>query len=113
MVDADVIETGVAIAQSESGYLFAVQMFGRPQSMSVEIKLTNRAETVLKYELGGRTFELDPRVTRTHEGCRLRDLAFRWTDSDGKEQPVEPKAGDHFVVTQQGAALRVEKEKKS
>jgi hypothetical protein len=48
-------------------------------------------------------------VTRTHEACRLRDLAFHWTDSEGKEQLVEPSDGDHFVITQEDESLRLEK----
>ena len=110
MVDPDVVETGLAIAQGESGYFFAVQMFGRPKSMSVEFEISNRSETAVKYKMGDKSFDLDPRVTRTHEGCRLRDLAFRWSDSDGKEQAVQPSDGDHFAVTQEGETLRLKKE---
>ena len=110
MVDPDVVETGVAIAQGESGYFFAVQMFGRPESMSIEFKITNHSGTVVKYKMGDQTFDLDLRVTRTHQGCRLGDLAFGWSDTDGKEQLVQPKAGDRFVATQEGEAVRIEKE---
>jgi uncharacterized protein YkwD len=111
MVDPDVVETGLAIALSESGYFFAVQMFGRPASMSVEFEIANQAEKTVQYQMGDKTFDLEPRVTRTHQACRLSDLAFHWPDADDKERLVQPNNGDRFVVTQEGDALRLRREK--
>jgi uncharacterized protein YkwD len=42
MLDPAVAQTGVAVAQSQdSGYYYAVQMFGRPKSKSIEFSLFN------------------------------------------------------------------------
>ena len=111
MVNPDVVETGLAIAQGESGYFFAVQMLGRPKSMSVEFQIANEAEKTVKYQMGDKSFDLEPRATRTHQACRLSDLAFRWPDADGKVRLVQPNNGDRFVVTQEGDALRLRREK--
>ncbi len=110
MVDPDVIEIGVAIAQSEGGYFFAVQDFGRPESMAVEVRISNRSETAVTYKMGDETFEIEPRVTRTHRACRLRDLAFRWSNENGREETVQPHDGDRFVVVQDGDGIRLRHE---
>ncbi len=98
MLDPDVTEIGVALAQSEqSGNYYAVQMFGRPRSMSIEFKLTNHADVTVEYALGDRTYSLPPRYTRTHQGCRLGELSVHWPGSQGSEA-VHPTNGDHYRI---------------
>ncbi len=111
MLDPDVIETGLAIAQGvDSGYFFAVQVFGRPKSKAVEFTITNDAPIAVEYKMGDRTFTLEPRHIRTHQVCRLRDLAFQWPDGQGESRTVQPNHGDHFVVTQEGEKLQLRKD---
>ncbi len=111
MLDPDVIETGLAITQGvDSGYFFAVQVFGRPKSKTVEFTITNEAPTTVEYKMGDRTFTLEPRHIRTHQVCRQRDLAFQWPDGKGESRTVQPNHGDHFVVTQEGETLQLRKE---
>jgi hypothetical protein len=70
MLDPDVTETGVALAQSpRSGRYYAVQMFGRPYALHAAFRITNRSNVTLRYTLGAESFELPPRVTRSHEQC--------------------------------------------
>jgi uncharacterized protein YkwD len=105
MLDPDVIETGVAVAQSpDTGYYYAVQMFGRPRSDRIEFQIANRSGETIRYQLGDKTFPLPPRYTRTHQRCRPGDLTFRWPD-DVKEDPktVRPHTGDRFVVERTAA----------
>ncbi len=110
MLDADVVETGVAVAQGrDNGYFFAVQMFARPKSLAVEFKITNESEVQAEYKMGDKTFVLPPRYTRSHEVCRVNDLAFRWPDAEGQEQTVRPANGDHFVIVQGGDELKLRK----
>jgi uncharacterized protein YkwD len=112
MLDPDVIETGLAIAQGvDSGYFFAVQVFGRPKSKAVEFTITNEAPIAVEYKMGDRTFTLEPRHIRTHQVCRPRDLAFQWPDGKGESRTVQPNHGDHFVVTQEGEKLQLRKDK--
>ncbi|MBN9119626.1 MAG: CAP domain-containing protein, partial [Planctomycetes bacterium] len=110
MLDPDVTETAVAVARSaKTGYYYAVQMFGRPRSLAIEFKIENRSGEPVRYAVGGRTFELPPRVTRTHTRCRPAEVTFRWP---GKEAgtAVKPANGDRFAVTKDGAAFAVKKE---
>jgi uncharacterized protein YkwD len=112
MLDPDVTEIGIAIAQgADHGYVFAVQMIGRPRSKTLEFEITNESQTTVEYRMGDETFSLAPGHGRTHQVCRPRDLVFQWPDAEGKEHLVQPKNGDHFVVVQDGETLELRKKK--
>jgi len=113
MVDPDATETAVAIARSaDSGYYYAVQLFGRPKSLSVQFQIANQSDATLSYQLGEQKFDLEPRYIRTHERCRPEKLAFQWPeDAKQKEEVVRPASGDKFIVEREGSAFRVKKEK--
>jgi hypothetical protein len=100
MLDPAVTEVGVAVAQSEqTGNYYAVQMFGRPQSQTVEFQITNQADAVIQYEVGGQMLSLPPQFTRTHQQCLTAALIMHW--SDGQEPTtVQPKNQDHYVIVQ-------------
>jgi uncharacterized protein YkwD len=104
MLDPDVVETGVAVARSANGTYYAVQMFGRPTSMEVVFKVTNRAGVPLSYTLDGQTYPLPPRVTRTHTVCRPPKIDFAWRKDEGPQgaeggDVFSPRGGSHYVVT--------------
>ena len=89
MLDPDVIETGLAIAQGvDSGYFFAVQVFGRPKSKAVEFTITNAAPIAVEYKMGDRTFTLEPRHIRTHQ-VRAGCATWRFSGPTAREK-VEP-----------------------
>ncbi|HJV62761.1 MAG TPA: CAP domain-containing protein [Albitalea sp.] len=107
MLEADAVETGVAVAHStRSGHYYAVQMFGRPAALRVAFRIANRSPARLHYELGGQTFDLPPRVTRTHEQCRADLLRLRLP---GERQPVtiEPTQGGRYVVERSASRFEV------
>ena len=109
MLDPDVTETGVAVVQSpRTSRYYAVQMFGRPRAMHVQFRIANRSGATLRYELGGETFRLPPRVTRTHEQCRAETLIVRLP---GASQPasVQPAHGDRYAIEQAGGRYRLTK----
>jgi uncharacterized protein YkwD len=100
MLNRHVTETGVAVAQSkDTGYYFAVQMFGRPRSDSIEFEVANQSGTTIEYEIGGRAFSLPPGYTRTHQGCVPEELVFQWPgEAEPQSEAVEPNDGDRFTV---------------
>jgi len=109
MLDPDVTQLGVAVARSEkTGYYYAVQDFGRPKSAAVVFKVENRAGEGVKYAIGDRTFDLAPRVIRTHTRCRPAELTFHWPG--GKTEPVKPAAGERLLVTKGKGGFTVKKE---
>ena len=77
MLEPDATETGVAVARNpESGYFFAVQMFGRPKSLAIEFRIANRSGETVRYRVDDQTFDLPPRYTRTHQTCRTSEVTF-------------------------------------
>ena len=100
MLDPGVTETAVAIARSDqTGYFYAVQLFGRPESESVEFSIVNRTGAAVEYSLDGQSFPLPPRATRTHQRCGPSELTFH-----GKT--VQPANGQQLVVANdQGSAV--------
>ncbi|MEX2174679.1 MAG: CAP domain-containing protein [Pirellulaceae bacterium] len=108
MLDSDVVETGVAVARSdESGYYYAVQMFGRPESKRIEFQITNQSNAVIEYDLGGKTFPLPPRLTRTHHRCRPAELIIQWPEEQ-ESTALQPSRGGHYtIVRQDSGKLRV------
>ncbi|MGH6612173.1 MAG: CAP domain-containing protein [Burkholderiaceae bacterium] len=101
MLDPNVTETAVAIAQSENtGRYYAVQLFGRPKSQTIRFSVANRAGVPIEYSLDQRTFPLPPRATRTHQSCRSSTLNWRGTT-------VEPRDGQNLVITQDDGTLQL------
>jgi uncharacterized protein YkwD len=103
MLDPGASDTGAAVAQSRStGRWYAVQMFGMPKSAQFPFSITNTTETLVRYRLDDRVFELAPRVTRTHKQCRATELVLH--DTGAKETlRVTPTNGERYRVVSDGA----------
>ena len=105
MLDSAVTETGVAVAQSEkTSYYYAVQMFGRPKTETIEFQVTNHADTPIPYAIEGQTFTLPPRSTRTHQQCRPAEITFQWPGKQ-EQTTVQPQHGVHYTIVQGDAGL--------
>jgi uncharacterized protein YkwD len=99
MLDPDVTETGVAIARSaDTGLYYAVQLFGRPKSLRIQFRVTNRAGAAVKYKIADKTYELPPRVVMTHELCRPSEVTLLAADG-ATVATTRPANGDKFAVT--------------
>ena len=111
MLDADVTDTGVAVARSETtGYYYAVQMFGRPKSRAIEFSIDNRSGDEVTYAIGDESFTLPPRYVRTHTLCRPGRVAFHWPGEKAEPTTLTPRGGDKLVVARDGDGFRVRKE---
>jgi uncharacterized protein YkwD len=97
-------ETGVAISQSEeSGYYYAVQMFGRPRSEMIEFQIANRSDADIEYRIGEQTYPLPPRYTRTHQRCREGEVTFHWPeDANPKKEIMSPSNGESLIIVPDG-----------
>jgi uncharacterized protein YkwD len=109
MLEGDATETAVAIARSERGRYYAVQLFGRPASQSIRFEIGNRGPQAVRYELDGKPFELPPRSTRTHLQCGAPALSLRLPGSAAPAL-IHPAAGDRLRVEAVNARWRVVKE---
>lgn len=132
MLEPAVTQIGAAVAQSQaSGYYFAVQMLGRPESAAIRFELTNQTQTVLRYRLGEQWLELPPGYTRLHQRCQTGEVTLiaaeqapsDETPSDETQsgevqadeaqaaelEPLafEPQAGDRWVVTAAAGQLQI------
>lgn len=107
MLNADVTETGVAVAQSvETGYYYAVQMFGRPSSQRIEFQIANHSDATIQYAIGTRTFSLPPQYTRTHQRCGPAELTFQWPDGPDMapkqgRKTLQPNNGERYTIIRQ------------
>jgi uncharacterized protein YkwD len=112
MLDPDVTQTGVAVAQSETtGYFYAVQMFGRPKSQAIEFRIANQSDVEVVYTIGDETFPLLPRYTRTHTRCRPSDVTMKWPD-EAAGPTVRPERGDRYAIVRDDAGkLALKKER--
>jgi hypothetical protein len=102
-----------AIAHSDkTGYYFAVQMFGRPHSQTIEFTISNQTGATIRYRIGDQTHELPPRYTGAHDQCRPPQVTFRLEegqDHQAKTQTVRPQGGETYVVEGVKGKLRVRK----
>ncbi len=111
MLDPDVTETGVAISRSDqSGYYYAVQLFGRQKSKAIEFTIANHADANIEYKIGERVFDIPPRYIRTHERCRPSEVTFRWPGSKADPKVVQPQNGDRFTIEKENEAFRLKQE---
>jgi uncharacterized protein YkwD len=110
MLNPAVTETGVGVDRSEqTGYYYAVQMFGRPPTEMIEFQITNRTDTPITYAMDGQTFPLPPRSTRTHQQCQSAEISFQWPGKP-EQTEVQPQPGDHYTIIQEnGGAFRLQK----
>jgi len=109
MLAPDATETGVAVVRgARSGRYYAVQVFGRPQSLSVEFRIANRSPELVVYELDGRSHQLPPRTTDTHQQCTSPRLAVRLP---GEREPtvVQPANGERYAIERTSGRYRLRK----
>jgi uncharacterized protein YkwD len=104
MLAPDVTQIGAAVAQSaDSGYSFAVQMFGRPESAATRFELVNETSAVLRYRIGERTLELPPRYTRLHKRCQTGPITLVTPDAApsaaAPSDAAEPTAADSAPIS--------------
>ena len=100
-------DIAVAVARSQkSGRYYAVQMFGRPRSRSVEFRITNNARQMVSYRLQDEEFSLAPGEGRIHTQCAPAELAL--ATRGAKALRVTPRSGEHLRVVREagGLALR-------
>jgi len=109
LLDPDVTETGVAVARSEqTGHYYAVQLFGRPKSLSTAFRISNESDATIQYETGGRSFSLPPRYARSHEQCRGVELVLLWPDRPERTR-LRPANGDRYAITRADSQLVLRK----
>lgn len=85
MLNRDVTQMGVGLAKTDDGRtVFAVQMFGRPESEKIEITVANRSESEVKLVVGdestSQSFDLPPRGIINMSRCGETELKLPAAD---------------------------------
>lgn len=115
MLDTDVLEASVAVAQSkETGHFYAVQMFGRSRDDAIRFEVTNESDVTVHYKLDKKKFVLEPEFTRMHELCRATKLELLGEDPDISTplEIVQTHQGDTFqIVAGSTDAVTIERAK--
>lgn len=95
MLKPHVTEIGVGVAQSEvTGAYYAVQVFGRPLSAALTIKVRNDTGRPVSYEVGPQEYQVGPRQIMTHQVCTPQP--FRVV---GAVKSLTPADGDTLSAT--------------
>jgi hypothetical protein len=102
MLEEGVTETAVALARSDSGRYYAVQLFGLPRSERTQFEIRNEAGVRVRYRIDEEDFTLAPRESHTHQRCGRERLRLESRDSG-----VEPRNGDRLVVRKAAGGLEV------
>jgi hypothetical protein len=107
MLEPGAADMAIAMARSpRSGRYYAVQMFGRPRSKSIEFRVTNAARRAVDYRIAARGYTLRPREARVHTLCTPEDVSFPGAgvpsgagiEPNGKGRKIRPSGGDNLVV---------------
>lgn len=100
MLDPDVEETGIAIAQSrETGIFYAVQLFGRHKTSAIEFAIANQTNREIHYRVGDDEFSLPARSTQSHWICRPARLYLQDGQGVSDESPeFSPLNANAFAI---------------
>lgn len=111
MLNPHGVETGVGVAMSENGAYYAVQLFGRPKSMMFTVKVSNTSRSKISYTLGEQTFDITPRMTRTHGICIPMALRFELPEGSTapKAEDTNPQKPTTYTIVNapKGVSVRV------
>jgi uncharacterized protein YkwD len=109
MLEPDATDIGLAVVRApRSGRYYAVQLFGRPQSLSVQFRIANRSSDPVAYELDGRPHQLPPHTTDTHQQCSAPRLVVR-LPGDREATVVQPADGERYAIERAAGRYRLRK----
>lgn len=106
-------ETGVAIvkARREQKY-FAVQLFGRPDTLKYSFRIENAAARDVVYRVAGETTRVQPRQIVTHTACTPAEIAIEVKAGGLLTKAVtstyQAKGGQVYRLTGKGSEIAVE-----
>jgi uncharacterized protein YkwD len=111
MLERDAVHTAVGVAQGAPAkgmqHYYAVQMFGRPKSASVEFEVSNTTREPVTYRVAERLFWLQPRTIRTHTDCAPEPLRFDLPGGSKGATEFTTRKGDKFAVVQERGQVSV------
>lgn len=114
MLAANVTETGVAVVKVPDAHpkYFAVQLFGRPQSLRYEFQVSNASAVTVSYTFAGETTAIKPHTAAIHTACEPADITFTMPRgrqaAPGVKARYEARDGQVYTLTSdEEARLRI------
>ena len=112
IMTAELTEIGVAVAKApdKDPKYIAVQLFGRPESMSISFQVSNTSAETVSFGFNGKARELTPHMAVTMHSCSAGPLSFEKKGAKPFSARYDAKDGTNYVVSgDSGAAsLKVE-----
>jgi hypothetical protein len=110
LMTPDMTEIGVAVAKApdKDAKYIAVQLFGRPQSLSITFQVSNATGELMTFAFAGKSHDLKPHMAVTMESCSAGQVSFekkgvkpfsaRYDAADGKSYVVNGATGGPLRV---------------
>ena len=112
LLGPEMTDIGVAVAKSpdKDPKYIAVQLFGRPQSMSIQFQVSNASNEAVSYSFGGKAHALAPHMAATLSSCTGGPLSFTTANSTPFAARTDASNGKTYIVSggPAGQSLRVE-----
>lgn len=114
LMTAEMTEIGVAVAKSpdKDPKYIAVQLFGRPQSMSISFQVSNTSGEPVSFSFNGKSRELSPHMAITMHACSAGPLKLEKTGAKAFSARYEAADGTNYVVSGTTGPLKVEVSKR-
>ena len=100
-----VVETGVAVARApdRDPKFLSVQLFGRPATLTYDVRIENRSSGTVSYTFAGATHAIEPRVVATHTACTPAEITFdragNWLTGQKLDARYSARDGSLFAIT--------------
>lgn len=101
MLTPHVTDIGVAIvrAPARDPKYIAVQLFGRPLSLSYEFKIKNTTRETVAYDFAGKRHTIKPRYTITHTACEPGAIIFKTGRASKGKTRYDARNGQLFTIS--------------
>ena len=110
IMTGEMTEIGVAVAKApdKDPKYIAVQLFGRPQSMSISFQVSNTTTETVSFGFNGKSRDLSPHLSITMTSCSGGPLSFEKKGAKAFSAKYDAADGTNYVVTGTTGPLRVD-----
>lgn len=93
MLAPHVTEIGVGLARAPGAVprYVAVQLFGRPKSLSYTFQITNATREPVTYSFGGESSEIAPSMGVEHQACLPSEISFDKIGEDAFQRSINAR----------------------
>lgn len=116
LMTAEMTEIGVAVAKApdKDAKYIAVQLFGRPQSLTIAFQISNASAETVSFAFEGKSRDITPKMAFTMRSCSGGPLSFEKKGAKAFTARFEATDGINYVIngSTTNAPLRVDPTKR-